>query len=70
MRVCQNGSQAKPPLSLITPLPHGVGKAARVRGNIRKKLGLGQDDDLRKALLDNNNNATNEKNPNCPYSSS
>ena len=43
----------------INDISKVLGKSASnvstVRGNIRKKLGLAQDDDLRSALLDNKN---------------
>ena len=40
---------------ISTALGKSVSNVSAVRGNIRKKLGLAQDDDLRSALLDNKN---------------
>mgnify|MGYP004692894435 FL=1 len=40
---------------ISTALGKSVSNVSTVRGNIRKKLGLAQDDDLRSALLDNKN---------------
>ena len=51
--VCRLVEQGLTLKDISTALGKSVSNVSTVRGNIRKKLGLAQDDDLRSALLDN-----------------
>lgn len=51
--VCRLVEQGLTMKDISTALGKSVSNVSTVRGNIRKKLGLAQDDDLRSALLDN-----------------
>ena len=51
--VCRLVEQGLTLKNISTALGKSVSNVSTVRGNIRKKLGLAQDDDLRSALLDN-----------------
>lgn len=53
--VCRLVEQGLTLKDISTALGKSVSNVSTVRGNIRKKLGLAQDDDLRRALLDNKN---------------
>lgn len=53
--VCRLVEQGLTLKDISTALGKSVSNVSTVRGNIRKKLGLAQDDDLRSALLDNKN---------------
>ena len=53
--VCSLVEQGLTLKDISTALGKSVSNVSTVRGNIRKKLGLAQDDDLRRALLDNKN---------------
>lgn len=51
--VCRLVEQGRTLRDISNILGKSVSNVSTVRGNIRKKLGLAQDDDLRSALLDN-----------------
>lgn len=51
--VCRLVEQGLTLKDISAALGKSVSNVSTVRGNIRKKLGLAQDDDLRSALLDN-----------------
>lgn len=51
--VCRLVEQGRTLRDISNILSKSVSNVSTVRGNIRKKLGLAQDDDLRSALLDN-----------------
>ena len=51
--VCRLVEQGRTLRDISNILDKSVSNVSTVRGNIRKKLGLAQDDDLRSALLDN-----------------
>ena len=51
--VCRLVEQGRTLRDISNILDKRVSNVSTVRGNIRKKLGLAQDDDLRRALLDN-----------------
>ena len=51
--VCRLVEQGRTLRDISNILDKSVSNVSTVRGNIRKKLGLAQDDDLRRALLDN-----------------
>lgn len=51
--VCRLVEQGRTLRDIYNILGKSVSNVSTVRGNIRKKLGLAQDDDLRSALLDN-----------------
>ena len=53
--VCRLVEQGLTLKDISTALGKSASNVSTVRGNIRKKLGLAQDDDLRSALLDNKN---------------
>ena len=53
--VCRLVEQGLTLKEVANALDKSVSNVSTVRGNIRKKLGLAQDDDLRRALLDNKN---------------
>ena len=53
--VCRLVEQGLTLKDISTAMGKSVSNVSTVRGNIRKKLGLAQDDDLRRALLDNKN---------------
>lgn len=53
--VCRLVEQGLTLKDISTALGKSVSNVSTVRGNIRKKLGLAQDDDLRRTLLDNKN---------------
>lgn len=51
--VCRLVEQGRTLRDISNILGKSISNVSTVRGNIRKKLGLAQDDDLRSALLDN-----------------
>ena len=53
--VCRLVEQGLTLKEVANVLDKSVSNVSTVRGNIRKKLGLAQDDDLRRTLLDNKN---------------
>lgn len=53
--VCRLVEQGLTLKEVANALNKSVSNVSTVRGNIRKKLGLAQDDDLRRTLLDNKN---------------
>ena len=53
--VCRLVEQGLTLKEIANTLDKSASNVSTVRGNIRKKLGLAQDDDLRRALLDNKN---------------
>ena len=53
--VCRLVEQGLTLKDISVALGKSISNVSTVRGNIRKKLGLAQDDDLRSALLDNKN---------------
>ena len=53
--VCRLVEQGLTLKEVANVLDKSVSNVSTVRGNIRKKLGLAQDDNLRRALLDNKN---------------
>ena len=53
--ICRLVEQGLTLKDISTALGKSVSNVSTVRGNIRKKLGLAQDYDLRSALLDNKN---------------
>lgn len=53
--VCRLVEQGLTLKEVANALDKSVSNVSTVRGNIRKKLGLAQDDDLRRALLDSKN---------------